>query len=108
MSTEQAGAGEIIGVGPLGAALAGTATTKLVKTPALDVVRLIVPAGREIPEHRAPGLITVHCLEGAVDFTTGGQTRRLDAGQLLYLTAGTPHALRGVEDASLLVTIFRG
>ena len=108
MSTEQAGAGEIVTAGPLGPALAGTATTKLVKTLALDVIRLIVPAGKEIPEHRAPGLITVHCLEGAVDFTTGGQTRRLDAGQFLYLTAGTPHALRGVEDSSLLVTIFRG
>ena len=108
MSTEHAGAGKVIRAGPLGPALARTATETLVKTSALDVVRLIVPAGKEIPEHRAPAIITVHCLEGAVDFTTGGQTQRLGAGQFLYLTAGTPHSLRGVEDASVLVTILRG
>ena len=108
MSTDHTGAGEVVTAGPLGPALAGTATAKLVKAPELDVVRLIIPAGKEIAEHQAPGLITVHCLEGAVDFTTGGRTRRLGAGQFLYLTAGTPHSLRGVEDASVLVTVLRG
>jgi quercetin dioxygenase-like cupin family protein len=72
------------------------------------VIRLVVPAGKVIPEHRATGVITVHCLEGVVDFSAGGVTRRLGTGQLLHPTAGTPHSLRGVEDASVLVTIFRG
>jgi len=108
LSTEHAGAGEVVTAGPLGPALAGVATTKLVQTPTLDVIRLIIPAGKAIPEHQAPGIITVHCLEGAVDFTTGDRTRRLGAGQLVYVTPGTPHSLRGVEDASVLVTIFRG
>ena len=83
MSIVNTGPGDVITVGPLGPALAGTATGTLVKTPTLDVVRLIVPAGKAIPEHKATGIMAVHCLEGAVDFTTGGQTRRLDAGQLL-------------------------
>jgi quercetin dioxygenase-like cupin family protein len=100
--------GEVVVVGPLGTAVEGSKTDALVKSPTLDVIRLVIPAGKEIPEHNAPGTITVHCLEGAVDFTTGGETRRLGAGQLLYLTPGTPHALRGVENASVLVTIFRG
>jgi quercetin dioxygenase-like cupin family protein len=100
--------GDIITAGPLGPALAGAKTEALLKAPELDLVRLVVPAGKEIPEHRAPGAITVHCLEGAVDFTTGGRTQRLSAGQLLYLTGGALHALRGVVDASLLVTILRG
>ena len=107
MSIVNTAPGDVITAGPLGPALAGTATGTLVKTGILDVVRLIIPAGKAIPEHKAPGIITVHCLEGAVDFTTGGQTRRLDAGQLLYLIDGAPHSLRGVEDASVLVTIFR-
>jgi len=37
--------------------------------------------------------------------TVSGRTRDLDAGQLAHLPQGEPHALRGVEDASLLVTI---
>jgi quercetin dioxygenase-like cupin family protein len=101
------GAGDIIAAGPLGPALASARTETLLKTPELDLLRLVVPAGKEIPEHKAPGAITVHCLEGAVDFTAGGRTRRLGAGQLLYLPGGALHALRGVEDASVLVTIFR-
>ena len=105
MAIPHAEPGEIVNVGPLGNALAGSKTIALVSTASLKVIRLVVPAGKDIPEHAAPGDITVQCLEGAVDFAAGGRTQRLAAGELLYLAAGTPHALRGVEDASVLVTI---
>ena len=36
-----------------------TRTATLVQTDALKVVRLVVPAGKEIPTHQAPGEITV-------------------------------------------------
>lgn len=108
MAIPHAEAGEVIVIGPLGDALAETKTTALFKTALLEVIRLIVPAGKDIPEHAAPGDITVQCLEGAVDFGVAGTTRRLVPGQMLFLSAGTPHALRGVEDAAVLVTIARG
>lgn len=91
---------------PLGAALSGSKTTVLVKTTDLELIRLIVPAGKVIPLHKAPGEITVQCLEGRIAFTAGGQTQELTPGQLLYLTAGEPHALTGVDDSSLLVTLL--
>ncbi len=100
-----AASGEPIDLSPLGVALAGAKTAALVNSASLKVTRLIVPAGKDVPEHTAPGDITVQCLEGAVDFAAGGVTRRLEAGRMLYLAAGTPHALHGVEDASVLVTI---
>ena len=37
------------------------------------------------------GEITVHCLAGAIDFTSEGTTRLLLAGQLLYLPGGMLH-----------------
>jgi quercetin dioxygenase-like cupin family protein len=52
-----------------------------------------------------PGEITVQCLEGSIDFETPGRKQRLQAGQLLFLHGGEPHALLGVDDASVLVTI---
>jgi len=58
---------------------------------------LIVRAGQDIPSHTPPGDATIHCLEGAIDFRVGDRTRRLAAGQMLYLAAGTVHAVRGVE-----------
>jgi quercetin dioxygenase-like cupin family protein len=105
MAIHHAAPGEIVDLGPLGAELARTTTSVLVKTSTFEVIRLVVPAGKDISNHTAPGDVTVQCLEGAVDFTTGGRTRRLTAGHMLYLAAGTLHALHGVEDASVLVNI---
>ena len=72
------------------AALAAAKTTTLVKTEALEVIRLVILAGKDIPEHRAPGEITVQCLEGRVAFGSGGTTRDLAAGDLLYRWKGQP------------------
>jgi quercetin dioxygenase-like cupin family protein len=109
MAAPEAESGDIVSVGRPGDAPAGSAitATPLLKTPSLEVIRLAVPAGKETSNHTAPGDVTVQCLEGAVDFTAGGRTRRLTAGQLLYLAAGTLHAVRGVVDAAVLVTIVR-
>ena len=106
MAVHHAQSNEIIDVRPLGPALAGSATTTLVKTPELEVIRLVVPAGKDIHEHKTAGAITVQCLEGEVDVTADRRTQRLAAGQMLYLAAGVPHALRGVRDASVLLTIM--
>ncbi len=97
--------GDKIDVRPLGTALASAYTGTLVRTSAVEVVRLIVRAGQEIPQHKAKGELIVHCLEGRVACTALGTTRVLEAGELLYLAAGEPHSLDGIEDASLLLTI---
>ena len=97
--------GEVIQL-VLGPALGDSKTTTLVKTSDLELIRLIIPAGKVIPLHKAPGEITVQCLEGRVAFTAEGKTQELTAGQLLYLTAGEPHALTGLDDSSLLVTLL--
>jgi quercetin dioxygenase-like cupin family protein len=90
----------------LGTALCGATTTTLVKTTDLELIRLVLPAGKIIPLHKAPGEITVQCLEGRVAFTAEGKTQELTAGQLLYLAAGEPHALQAIEVSSLLVTLL--
>jgi quercetin dioxygenase-like cupin family protein len=106
MAISHANSGDVVAIGPLGPALAGSITHVLVKSPTLEVIRLVVPAGKGLSEHKAPGDMTVQCLEGAVDFTAEGKTQRLVPGQLLYLAAGAPHALHGVQDASVLLTIL--
>jgi quercetin dioxygenase-like cupin family protein len=98
--------GEVIDVRPLGSALVTAKTATLIKTERIEVVRLVMTAGKEIAGHKAPGEITVHCLEGKIAFTALGTTRELTAGHLLYLPAGEPHSVRCVEDASFLLTIL--
>jgi quercetin dioxygenase-like cupin family protein len=105
MAIEHAQPGEVIDVRPLGSALAGSRTSVLVKTGSLQVIRLVVPSGKEIPTHKTRGAIAVQCVEGRVAFTTGGITNELGAGQLLHVMADQPHSVLGIDDASLLVTI---
>jgi quercetin dioxygenase-like cupin family protein len=104
MKTPQANPAEVIDLRPPGSAPSGTDLTTLVKTPAMEVRRLSLPKGRELPAHRAAGEITVQCLQGRVAFTAGDTTVELEAGRMLFLEAGTPHSLVGLEDSSLLVT----
>jgi len=101
--------GDPVDVRPLGNSLASAHTRTLVRTIAVEVVRLIVRAGEEIPRSKNKGETIVHCLEGRVTFTALGKTQTLESGTLLDLPAGEPHALKGIEDASLLLTtVFPG
>ena len=107
MSIQHAKPGEVIQL-PLGVALSSSKTMTLAKTADLELIRLVLPAGKEIPTHKALGQIIVQCLEGRVAFTAEGKTEELTAGQLLYLAAGEPHAVKGIDDSSLLVTLLLG
>ena len=78
------------------------------KTDDLEVIRLVVPSGKEIPTHKAPGPITVQCLEGRVSFTAQGRSQEIDGDTFLYLRNAEPHSLKGIEDSSVLVTILLG
>ena len=106
MAIPHAESGQIIDIRPLGERLKSAVTTTLVKTDHLEVIRLVLPAGKEIPPHKAPHEITVQCLEGVVNFTSGERTQMLEAGQLMYLRSEELHALTAVEDSSVLVTIL--
>ena len=108
MAIPHAASNQVVSVEPLGPDLASTKTWTLLKTGQMQLIRMVVPAGKEIPAHDAPGEITVQCIEGRVAFTASGVTQELGPGQLIYLTAKETHALRGIEDASLLVTILSG
>lgn len=98
--------GEIADARPLGSALPSSQTTTLIRAEQVEVIRLVLPAGKEIAEHKAKGEIVVQCLEGRVAFTAFGKTQNLGAGQLLYLPTGAPHALKGIENASVLLTVL--
>jgi quercetin dioxygenase-like cupin family protein len=99
--------GEVADLTPLGDRLSDTKTSALAKSDTFEAIRLIVPAGKEIPTHDVPGEITLHCLEGRVLVPLDQeQTIELSAGQWIYLEGGKRHALRGVEDSSLLLTII--
>jgi quercetin dioxygenase-like cupin family protein len=105
MAIPHAASGQLIDVQPLAGKLFEGRTVALFKSEELEVMRLIVPAGKTVPSHQVKGEITVQCLEGEVAFTASGQTQLMKAGQLLWLAGGVEHGLTAVQDASLLVTL---
>lgn len=107
MAIPHAEPGEVIDVRPLADKLAASKTKTLIKTRNVEVIRMVLPAGKVLSEHKAPGEIIVQCLEGDVTFTTMGAAKRLRAGDMLYLAANETHALEAVEDSSFLLTMMR-
>ena len=105
MAIPHATPGQAVDVQPLGPRLATEKTAALFKSQDLEVMRLVLPAGKVVPPHKVPGEITVHCIEGAIDVTVDGQSRVLRAGHLLYLPGNVVHGVTALEDASALVTI---
>jgi quercetin dioxygenase-like cupin family protein len=97
--------GETAAIRPLGPRLKDTVSTALFKSPELEVMRLVLRAGQGIPEHSAPGEMTVQCLEGAAELRMRGRTLVLPDGHLVRLNRGTPYEIRARDDCSLLVTI---
>ena len=106
MAITHAQPGEVVDVRPLGTALADTKTRTLNNTGNVEVVRIVMPVGKEISEHEAPGEIVVQCLEGKIAFTALGKTEELKAGQLLYIAAEEPHSVKCIEAGSFLLTLF--
>ncbi len=106
MAIPHAESADVLDIRPLGAELKDAKTTTLIMTDCLEVIRLVLPADKEIKPHNVPGEVTVQCLEGNVVFSTETSKWELTAGKLLFLRGSDEHALRAVEDSSLLVTIL--
>lgn len=105
MAIKHATSGDLVSTLPLGAALRDTPSHALVKGRDLEVIRLVLSAGKAMPPHEVSGEVTVLCLEGHIELTVPQGVRNMRPGDHVYLDAREPHGLRAVEDASALVTI---
>jgi len=105
MAQAHVASGDIIDVRPLGADLLDRVTTAFIKSTQMELVRLVLPAGKGLPEHHVAGEITVQCIEGLIALTTPTLSHRLAPGQLVHLAAGEPHALLALADSTALLTI---
>jgi quercetin dioxygenase-like cupin family protein len=103
MPLKTAPPGEVVDLGGTGGR--DPATETLVSTGRLQLIRVVLPAGKTSHTHQPAGETTIHCLDGNVEVTAAGKVQPLHKNQLLYLLAAEPHSIRAVENSSLLVTI---
>ena len=80
----------------------------LVKTEHMELIRLVLPVERPIPEHKIDGEVTLQCLEGEIAVDAHGRTVVLQPNEMLYLAGGEPHTIRATKDAVALMTILIG
>lgn len=87
-------------------ARSGTRTARtLVKEGPLRATLVGLAAGGELKEHRADGPISVHVLEGEIEFSAEGKQWRLSAGSLLSLAPAIRHAVRSATGGVFLLTV---
>jgi quercetin dioxygenase-like cupin family protein len=97
--------GERVSVLPLGEGLGGATTTALLKADQLEIVRIVLREGAEMREHKAPGEITLQCIEGLLELRTPGTTRELAPGDLVHLRRNEAHSLKALKACSALLTM---
>jgi len=70
--------------------IANFTSIALIKTDHMELIRLVLPKDKPMPEHWVEGEMTLLCLEGEIVFQAGGE----------------PHAISANEDAVGLMTIL--
>ncbi|VFR33175.1 hypothetical protein BER2_3777 [plant metagenome] len=97
---------EVIELFPDGETPSGAVSTSLLRTPRVQLLRLVLAAGHGLPAHHVAAEITIQCLAGQVDVTADERLCPLAAGQLVVLPGGQQHAVQAREDAVVLVTLL--
>ena len=72
-------------------------------------VRLVLFAfesGGRMPEHSAPGWVTIHVLRGALTVKTPDALHELSEGELLSLAPDVLHDVEATETADMLLGIY--
>ena len=106
MATKHANPGEVVDLMTWADDLPEARTKAIVKTDELELIRIYLPAGKELPTHKVAGPIIAHCIQGKAMFTAMGACQHVKPGQLIHLVSEEPHAVKAIEDTVILLTIF--
>lgn len=111
MATHHAKPGEMVDLASWADDIPSRGSKAITKSDRLELARLVVAADTEMHRSeycRVSGPIVVHCLDGKIELKTRDAVTTINAGQLVYLLADTEHAIRGVRDSVILLTIVLG
>jgi quercetin dioxygenase-like cupin family protein len=77
----------------------------LFSSPECRIVVLDLRSGEEMGDHHVRERAVVEVISGRVSIEAGKETVECDAGTLVTFDPGERHALRGLDDARLLLTL---
>lgn len=106
MALKHAASGEVLELLP-STPVTAQSSQALVCAPHLEVMRLVLEAGKLIPAHAVAGPLTIQCLQGCVEVQAAGVWQSLQEHQLMYVAEGVEHALQAKVAAIVLVSLVR-
>lgn len=86
-------------------ARSGRAGRTLAKSGRFRLTLVAMAAGNEIGTHQADSPMTLHVLEGAIQFRAAGESHDLRGGEVLFFGPGDAHDIRALEESALLITL---
>jgi quercetin dioxygenase-like cupin family protein len=90
----------------VGAGTNGRRQITLVHRGPVRLVLFAFASGGRLPEHRAPGWVTIHVLRGALHVRTPDARHALSEGQILVLAPDVPHDVDADEEADMLLGVY--
>ena len=80
----------------------------LLETDFTKEIRIVMKAGQEMKEHKAPLPIVVQVVQGEIDFGVEGERLKLCEGDIIALEPAVPHDLMAKEDSVVRLTLSKG
>ena len=77
----------------------------LVKGDGINVALMLLKKGAKLQEHHTKAPITVHLVEGRINFIAGAKVHPLNAGMMLALDRAIAHSIEALEDSALILTV---
>lgn len=98
--------GEIINLEMLKGDMQVDASYALIKTEDMEVIRMALPAGKDIDEHHLDGEVSIQCLKGHIQFHIDDSVLDLKPEDWVFLQKKQPFSYTAKEDTILLATIL--
>ncbi|MDM0049886.1 hypothetical protein [Variovorax sp. J22R115] len=103
MAITHASSGQVVNLGALD--MHAEETCALLKARDVEIMWLVLPAGRRVPSHAVSTSMTLQCLRGRVEVHLDGNLKLLEAGQIMYLAGRLLHGLHALEESRVLMTL---
>src|SRR5260370_11560405 len=76
----------------------------LVRGDGINVALMLLKKGATLQEHHTKAAITMHLLEGRINFVAKDERNLLTPGMLLALDRAIAHSIEALEDSALILT----
>jgi len=85
----------------------GIVSRTLLRTARSRLVLFGFSEGQELTEHTSTQQALIQILSGECEFSLGGKSRAMKAGDLLYMPPNLPHAVKATRQFSMLLTLSK-